>query len=55
MFYNGFTLLMQILAGRTAYWIGNYYGYQRGKTEMYQTLKNLDAKSREFFSTVSKK
>jgi hypothetical protein len=46
---------MQILAGATAYWVGNYYGYERGKTEMYQMLKNLDAKSREFFSTVSKK
>jgi hypothetical protein len=55
MFYNGFTLLMQILAGATAYWIGNRFGYERGQTEMYQTLKNLDAKSREFFSTVSKK
>jgi hypothetical protein len=55
MFYNGFTLLMQLLAGATAYWIGHRYGYDRGQTEMYQTLKNLDEKSREFFSTVSKK
>lgn len=55
MFYNGFTLLMQILAGATAYWVGNYFGYHRGETEMYRRCQRADVAAREYFSNISSK
>lgn len=55
MFYNGFTLLMQILAGATGYWIGNHYGYLRGEVEMYRRCRDADEVTRQFFSDISKK
>jgi len=55
MFYNGFTLLMQILAGATAYWVGNHFGYHRGETEMYRRCQRADAMVKEYFSHVSSK
>lgn len=54
MFYNGFTLLMQILAGASMYWVGNYFGHQRGENEMYHRYKRLTKEQREYFSRVSK-
>ena len=55
MFYNGFTLLMQIFAGATMYWVGNYYGRIRGEREMYNRCKRADETVREFFSDVSRR
>ena len=54
MFYNGFTLLMQILAGASMYWVGNHFGYQRGENEMYHRYKKLNQEQREYFSRVSR-
>jgi|LakMenEpi03Aug12_release.lakeMendotaPanAssembly.Ray.scaffolds.fasta_scaffold6630722_1 hypothetical protein len=55
MFYNGFTLLMQLLAGVTAYWIGRHYGYQRGGIDMYKRCMKSNTETRDFFAEVSKK
>lgn len=55
MFYNGFTLLMQIFAGIFAYQVGNYFGYKRGEVEMYKRCRSADDTVRQFFSNVSKK
>jgi hypothetical protein len=54
MFYNGFTLLMQIFAGATMYWVGNYFGRAQGEREMYDRCKRADAAVKEFFSDVSR-
>ncbi len=53
MFYNGFTLLMQIIAGAIMYWVGYRLGRQRGEMEMYQRCRNADEVQREYFSQVS--
>jgi hypothetical protein len=55
MFYNGFTLLMQILAGATMYWVGHYYGYSRGEAEMYTRCQRAQQTVDKFFSDVSRK
>lgn len=41
MFYNGFTLLMQIFAGATGYWIGRYYGIEQGERETIQRYRKF--------------
>jgi len=41
MFYNGFTLLMQLLAGATGYWIGRHYGILRGESETVQRYRRM--------------
>ena len=55
MFYNGFTLLMQMLAGATMYWVGHYYGYSRGEAEMYTRCQRAQQTADEFFSDISRK
>jgi hypothetical protein len=55
MFYNGFTLLMQIFAGATMFWVGRYYGYSRGEAEMYVRCQRAQQTVDEFFSDVSRK
>lgn len=50
MFYNGFTLLMQLLAGVTMYWVGNYYGRIRGERESHYRQERIA----KYFSDVSK-
>jgi hypothetical protein len=60
MFYNGFTLLMQMFAGAMMYWVGRYYGLIEGRRETYNRIKrankNVDDQLRnEYFSRISKK
>lgn len=55
MFYNGFTLLMQILAGWSMYCVGRHFGYHQGEQEMYQRCRNSDEARREFFSSLTRK
>jgi hypothetical protein len=47
MFYNGFTLLMQLLAGTVAYLVGNHYGYNRGETDMYERCRRAEETRRK--------
>lgn len=54
MFYNGFTLLMQILAGMSMYYVGRHFGYHQGEQEMYQRCRSADAVRREFFSDITR-
>lgn len=54
MFYNGFTLLMQILAGMSMYYVGRHFGYHQGEQEMYQRCRSADAARREFFSDITR-
>ena len=53
MFYNGFTLLMQILAGITMYHVGRSFGAAQGERDMYQHCAELDAKKADFYSQIS--
>jgi hypothetical protein len=41
MFYNGFTLLMQIFAGATGYWVGRHYGRDEGERETIQRYRRM--------------
>lgn len=50
MFFNGFTLLMMVFAGASAYLVGNHYGYKRGEVDMYRKCRSADAARREFLS-----
>jgi hypothetical protein len=52
MFYNGFTLLMQLLAGVAAYHVGRYYGIIEGKRELSETYKSIERAKREAFSKL---
>jgi hypothetical protein len=52
MFFNGFTLLMMIFAGGSAYLVGNHYGYRRGEVAMYRKCRSADAARREFLSNL---
>jgi hypothetical protein len=53
MFFNGFTLLMMLLSGATGYWIGNYFGYDRGKVDNIKLTIEYADKRREFFQKLS--
>lgn len=52
MFYNGFTLLMQIFAGMLAYHVGRYYGITEGKRRMNETRNSIERAKREVFSKL---
>ena len=52
MFYNGFTLLMQLLAGVTAYYVGRYFGITEGKRQMNETRNSIERAKREAFSKL---
>lgn len=54
MFYNGFTLLMQIFAGITMYWVGNWFGVKRGERQMYERCRRVAEMEREYFSSVGR-
>lgn len=41
MFYNGFTLLMQLFAGATGYWLGRHYGIEQGERETIQRYRRI--------------
>jgi hypothetical protein len=55
MFYNGFTLLMQIFAGMSAYWVGNWFGKKRGEREMYYHCQSAQKAVDEYFRDVSRR
>lgn len=41
MFYNGFTLLMQILAGATMYHVGRHFGYSQGEADQVNRQRRV--------------
>ncbi len=47
MFYNGFTLLMQMFAGAMMYWVGRYFGFMAGERSMYKTMTSLQQGSKQ--------
>lgn len=55
MFYNGFTLLMQLLAGLVAYHIGRKHGYIRGGQDTYKRLIDAKRSKSELYAGISKK
>lgn len=55
MFYNGFTLLMQLLAGYVAYHVGYKYGHKRGEQDARKQLIAAERTKKELFSSISKK
>jgi hypothetical protein len=54
MFYNGFTLLMQIFAGATGYWIGRYFGFQAGERAMYKTMRSIETATRNMYQKITR-
>lgn len=54
IFFNGFTLLLMLLSGTTAYWIGNHFGFLRGRTVEYRSQADADRRRREFFASLTK-
>ena len=52
MFFNGFTLLMMLFAGASAYLVGNHLGYKRGEVDMYRSCRRADEARREFLSNL---
>ena len=54
MFYNGFTLLMQIFAGATMYWVGRYFGFMAGERSMYKTMTSIQQATRNMYQEITK-
>jgi hypothetical protein len=55
MFYNGFTLLMQMFAGAMMYWVGRYFGFIAGEVSMYKTMTSIRQTTSNMYQEISKK
>jgi hypothetical protein len=55
MFYNGFTLLMQIFAGATMYWVGRYFGFMAGERSMYKTMSSIRQATSNMYQEITRK
>lgn len=54
MFFNGFTLLLMIISGATAYQVGNYFGYSRGRVSLLREQIEHEQRKKQFFAEVSR-
>ena len=53
MFFNGFTLLLMLASGATSFWIGNRFGYDRGRADLIKQTDYFAEARRKFFETLS--